>query len=347
MNAVDRFSLYGGHTATRLLAGLEKHEEGFLAERHPGAIEAPPDAPRRADEPFHQKTGFILRGVEADPSARPGFNPRGLKNDGLETASAFLKVRRGVLESYRSLRANQGLRATSAGEVFYTELKKQARDCGIDMIGFTRVPEHLIFRGKKVLYPNAVVCVQEMKRSAIEQAPGAAAGMEAMHVYADLGESMNRLAGFIRSRGVPCQASHPLGGLVLYPALAAQAGLGYFGRQGLLITPRFGVRQRLGVILTPLTDMPWGDPEEHRWVLDFCDQCDLCLKRCPGQAIYRKAVPNTPDVFTSIDNMRCTPWFSLWLGCSICVKVCPFSRVPYERIKQAYEKREAASVIEA
>ena len=44
--------------------------------------------------------------------------------------------------------------------------------------------------------------------------------------------------------------------------------------------------------------------------------------------------------------MKCAPWFSLWLGCSICVKVCPFSRLPYERIKRAWEEREAASVLE-
>ena len=156
-------------------------------------------------------------------------------------------------------------------KVFYNELKRQAREAGIDLVGFTRVPADLVFQGKHVLYPNAIVCAQEMKRSAIEQAPRAAAGMEALHVYADLGESMNRLAGFLRSRGIPCQVSHPLGGLLLYPALAARAGLGYFGRQGLLITPEFGVRQRLGIILVPLEDMPWGDPDRHRWVLDFCD----------------------------------------------------------------------------
>ena len=346
MDLLDKLSVYGGHAATRLLAGLEKHEGSYLAEAHPGAVQADPGAPHRADEPFHISTSFILRGVKGDASARPSFNPRGMKNDGLETASAFLKVRRGVLGSYRSLEANRGLHATTAGEGFYRELKKQARECGIDLAGFTQVPEHLIFRGKHVLYPNAIVCAQEMKRSAIEQAPGAAAGMEALHVYGDLGEAMNRLAAFIRSEGIPCQASHPLGGLLLYPALAAKAGLGYFGRQGLLITPEFGVRQRLGVILTPLTDMPWGDSDEHSWILDFCDMCDLCLKRCPGQAIRRQAVPNVPGVSTSIDNMKCAPWFSLWLGCSICVKVCPFSRVPYERIKRAWEAREAASVLE-
>jgi epoxyqueuosine reductase len=347
MNIVDKLSVYGGHNATRLLAGLERHEHKYLTEPASRAIPATDDAPHRADEPFEQSAGFVLRGVRGDASARPSFNPGVMKEDSLETLSAFLKVRRGVLASYRSLKDNAGLGKTTAGEVFYKELKINARDYGIDLLGFTRVPAELIFRGKHVLYPNAIVCVQEMKRSAIETAPRAAAGMEALHVYADLGASMNRLAAFIRSRGIPCQASHPLGGLLLYPALAAKAGLGYFGRQGLLVTPRFGVRQRLGVILTPLEDMPWSDSDEHKWILDFCDLCNLCLKRCPGGAIHAQALPNTAEVRTSIDNMRCAPWFSLWLGCSICVKVCPFSRVPYERIRLAWEKREAASVLEA
>ncbi len=347
MKLADRLSVYGGHAATRLLAGLEKHEEEYLAQDHPGALVAGEGAPRRADEPFHLKTSFILEGVEADASARPSFNPRVLRETGAETFSTFLKVRRGVLKSYGSLEANPGLSTTTApGKGFYNELKIEAREAGIDLVGFTRVPADLVFRGKRVLYPNAIVCAQEMKRSAIEQAPRAAAGLEALHVYADLGESMNSLADFIRSRGIPCQVSHPLGGLALYPALAARAGLGYFGRHGLLITPEFGVRQRLGVIFTPLSDMPWGDPDGHRWVLDFCGHCDLCRKRCPGQAIHPRAVPNAGEVFTSIDNMKCTPWFALWLGCSVCVKVCPFSRLPYERVKRAWEKREPASVLE-
>jgi len=135
-------------------------------------------------------------------------------------------------------------------------------------------------------------------------------------------------------------------GLILYTALAAKAGLGFFGRQGLIITPEFGERQRIGAILVPLENMPWSDSDEYKWVLDFCDKCNLCVKRCPGDVIYEEVKPSVPGVFTSTDNMKCVPYFSLWLGCSICVKVCPFSRKPYESIKQAFERKEAAQVIE-
>jgi epoxyqueuosine reductase len=346
MNTKDRILLFSAHNVTRLLAGLEKHEKTYLAKYFPQSIEASADSPHRADEPFEMKTGDIVKGVGGDPSARPNVNFQNLMDDGLETLSAFLKVRRGVLSTYRSLRENRGLRKTEAGTDFYAKLKKHARNYGIDLIGFTRVPDNLIFQGKRVLYRNAIVCAQEMKKSAIEMAPEADAGLESLHVYANLGTSMNRLASFIRSQGIPCQVSHPLGGLLLYPALAVKAGLGYFGRQGLLITPQYGVRQRLGIILVPLEDIPVTDNNDHKWVLDFCDLCNLCLKCCPGKAVLDKARLNMPDIYTSIDKMKCSPWFSLWLGCSICVKVCPFSRKPYDHIKQAYERHEPESVIE-
>jgi len=61
---------------------------------------------------------------------------------------------------------------------------------------------------------------------------------------------------------------------------AVAAGLGEFGKQGLLITPQFGVRQRLASIITDASLQP--DPLYHGEPL--CDGCGKCLEICPVSA---------------------------------------------------------------
>jgi ferredoxin len=346
MEIVDR-ALYSMVSKVQMVfSHMHGYEDRYLREYHPHAIEASASAPRREEEPFDLKLSEVAADMRANRGGKPYLDLDRMLDDGMGTMSAIIKMTRGVRKSFRSLRENEGLGKTRAGSAFYTELKRNARDYGIDLMGFTPVSVDHIFRGKRILFPNAIVCVQEMKRADMETAPDLGASVETLRVYANLGHAMNRLADFIRAQGIPCQVGHPLMGLVLYPALAAGAGMGCLARQGLLITPEFGPRQRIGAIFVPLEDMPWTGGEQHSWVLDFCDRCNLCVKRCPGGAIYTEPHPNTPSVFTTIDNAACAPWFSLYLGCSVCIKVCPFSRKSYDHIKQAYERNEAAQVIE-
>ncbi|NMA20152.1 MAG: epoxyqueuosine reductase [Lentisphaerae bacterium] len=62
-------------------------------------------------------------------------------------------------------------------------------------------------------------------------------------------------------------------------ALAHAAGLGSIGKGGFFLTKQYGHRQRFGLILTDLELE--GDPILD---LDFCKDCDACIKACPLQA---------------------------------------------------------------
>jgi epoxyqueuosine reductase len=66
---------------------------------------------------------------------------------------------------------------------------------------------------------------------------------------------------------------------------AVEAGLGIFGKSRLLITPRFGPRQRLAAIVTDaeLTPDEKITPEEARRLCP--PHCTACVDACPGQAI--------------------------------------------------------------
>ncbi len=60
---------------------------------------------------------------------------------------------------------------------------------------------------------------------------------------------------------------------------AIQAGLGEYGRNGLLITQKYGPRVRLGKIYTNL-DLSHDKPI-HFGVKEFCNICNICASECP------------------------------------------------------------------
>ena len=149
----------------------------------------------------------------------------------------------------------------------------------------------------------------------------------------------------MRERGVKCQSNHPLRGLTLNPPLAGKAGLGGQGKQGLLITPQYGVRQRIAPIFLEFPIFEFTDSHEHDWIEQYCDKCGICAKDCPVQAILPKSqihlenVPGIGAIKTCIDIRKCFPEFASSFGCSICLKVCPFSKGQgsYDHIKKRFE----------
>ena len=61
---------------------------------------------------------------------------------------------------------------------------------------------------------------------------------------------------------------------------AFEAGIGVYGRAGLIIHPVLGSRMRLGAILTDAVLEPDGRLEGF----DPCENCDLCIRMCPAKA---------------------------------------------------------------
>ena len=82
-----------------------------------------------------------------------------------------------------------------------------------------------------------------MSKKAISKAPSIETLKSVFETYDSLGIITNKLTDYLRKNNFYAQASHHLGGLVLYPPLAQKAGFGCLGKHGLLITPKFGSRQ--------------------------------------------------------------------------------------------------------
>lgn len=203
---------------------------------------------------------------------------------------------------------------------------------GLKHFGFTEIPQDIIIQGRHVLYRYALVFIDEMRKDRIDAAPHMKAGYETFRIYNHLGQAVIDIGKWLRKHGIRCQPNHPLGGLVSYVPLAGKAGLGWQGMNGLLITPEYGQRQRIAPIYLEKPFFPFTDSAEHSWIEKYCLSCRLCQKECPPDAIqenktvYCEDVPTIGRLARCLDPIKCHPQFSKWDGCSICIKVCPFSQ---------------------
>lgn len=222
----------------------------------------------------------------------------------------------------------------TAPEELWDDIIQRSESLGIDLIGFAPIDENLIFEndhigGIELLYENGIVLGMEMDYDAINTAPNPPAGLESLRIYAELGEATNQLADFIRSKGYRVIACHPLGGPILYPAMAVKANMGEIGSQGLLITKKFGPRQRLSLISINAGPLPENKHEEFE-ISKFCEKCRRCISFCPVNAILDEPVVNENGTITRIDSEKCFEYFYETTGCSVCIEKCPFHKIGYQ-----------------
>jgi epoxyqueuosine reductase len=100
-------------------------------------------------------------------------------------------------------------------------------------------------------------------------------------------------------------------GPVLEREHAQRAGLGWIGKNTMLIDPRLGSYILLGEILTTLELEP--DPP---FIPDRCGTCSRCIEACPTDALV---APRVLDARLCIIRNRV-------FGCDICQEVCPWNR---------------------
>jgi len=105
-------------------------------------------------------------------------------------------------------------------------------------------------------------------------------------------------------------------GHISHRAVARHAGLGYIGRNNLLVNPTHGARVRYSTVLTDIV-LPCDSPIEGN-----CDPCMECVKACPGGAIGKR--PEDFDLARCIATIaRVTKAKNIGSKiCGICVKAC-------------------------
>ncbi len=209
---------------------------------------------------------------------------------------------------------------------FLEKLREYSLSLGVGIFEYVKLPYDLIFQEYGVLHDNAIIMAMEMSKELIDKAPSQATLNMVFGTYDDLGKAVNKIAEFLRDHGYAAQADHPLGGLVLFPPLAQKAGIGWVGKHGLLITPEFGPRVRLAAVYTNIGNLPFEETNNHGWIEEYCKICGICVKHCPAKAIRNVSVTHDTGRITHISQQDCFEYFAQYYGCSVCIKVCPFSK---------------------
>ena len=153
-----------------------------------------------------------------------------------------------------------------------------------------------------------------------------------------LKRKLRKLATFLRRLGTedaPVQA-RPMtdDAPLLERAWAARAGLGFIGKNGLLIIPGLGSMVLLGEVVTTLAlEVHARDEHEGAWA-ERCGSCTRCLDVCPTRAFAQPFV---------LDARKCISYLTIeqrgavpnelregvgthLFGCDDCQTACPFNK---------------------
>ena len=152
---------------------------------------------------------------------------------------------------------------------------------------------------------------------------------------------LNALAAWLAAETGGAQRAYVDTGALLERSHGQAAGLGFVGKNTLLIHPRRGSLFFLGEILTTLEadvyDAPLPQPT-------MCGTCTRCLVACPTDAF---PAPHMLDARRCISTwtieakgavpLDLRPRFGNWVfGCDICQDVCPFQRFAPETREPAF-----------
>lgn len=225
------------------------------------------------------------------------------------------------------------------------EIKRQVKDWGADRVGIADLE---LLRGIKTNPPDLLSPYARAVSIAVSL-PNAVFDMidqQPTPIYASVYKTANeflndlalKLSRKLQRNGyltLPIPASQIVDkknwyAAISHKAVARAAGLGWQGKNLLLITPEFGSRVRL---VTVLTDAPLApdSPLKNR-----CGKCILCRDACPADAIkgvntetyyetrhhamdFEKCVEKLTQDFAKLPDIG----FPI---CGICIKVCPFGR---------------------
>lgn len=241
---------------------------------------------------------------------------------------------------------------TASGPIA-NHLKWLARRYGGDMQYLARNPEARYDARSLLPSCNSVIVTAHSYYVADDSWPAPGVAKVSRYAWGDdyhdvIRERLLRLAGWLGERveehKFKCTVdTSPLA----EKAFAAQSGLGWAGRNSLILNEKLGSYFFIGLLLTS-AELPRDSA-----MADGCGTCSACLRACPTGALSGPGVLDATKCISYLTTERKTavePGSKLngWLyGCDTCQQCCPFNTGLPERAEPRWQPRPGIREIQA
>ncbi len=206
-----------------------------------------------------------------------------------------------------------------------SEIKSFLSGYGVDIVGFTDIPRGLGIAEITEEFPGAIVFGYPLSGAVLNTVIDRPTLIYKHHyktVNWLLDQTAFHLVRFItekKKKAIAIPASQTVDwenqrGHLPHKLLAREAGLGFIGKNGLVIHPQYGARVRYASVLTDLEFEPDTRIEQS------CGDCKKCIEVCPAQAITENGL----DLKRCLEKLK---EFSKIRGigqyiCGVCLRVC-------------------------
>ena len=210
---------------------------------------------------------------------------------------------------------------------YYASKNISSNNPQVNRIGKRCNPKSILKKAKSIISVAQDYLIEETENiTDKKQLCGKIAKYDVGNFYYDLKLKLKKIVDFInqrsdfkyKSKNKSCYVS-----LVEKP-IAERAGVGWYGKHGIIITERFGSWVVLGEIITELelqADAP---------LLQSCGDCKICLDLCPTQAIVSPYLVDRTRYLQYISERPMKVplafrevWGDRLYGCTTCQEVCP------------------------
>ncbi len=191
-------------------------------------------------------------------------------------------------------------------------------------------PKSILKRAKSVISVAQCYLIEEIEDVQGKNQPmGEIAKYDIGNFYYDVKLKLKKIVDFInqetdfkcKSKNKSCYVS------LTEKPIAQRAGVGWYGKNGIIITERFGSWVVLGEIITELE----LDTDES--LQRDCGDCTICIDSCPTKAIVSPYVIDRTKCLQFIsERVMKVPlafrekWVDRLYGCTTCQEVCPQNR---------------------
>ncbi|MGY5854390.1 MAG: reductive dehalogenase [Candidatus Thorarchaeota archaeon] len=223
-------------------------------------------------------------------------------------------------------------------------IKRVAKFYGSALVGIAPIDRRWLYTSNRQREPydipesinRAIVVAVEMDYDDISTSPAYLSSSASVLGYSKMAFIEIEMTAFIERLGykaIPCGND-----VALSVPLAIDAGLGGYGRHGILITKEYGPRVRIAKIFTDmplLIDQP--DIDFCESIVRFCEVCEKCAEHCPSQSIPYGRRQTWKGMSEKSNNPGVRKWyinpetcFGFWVenggDCSNCISSCPYNK---------------------